>query len=213
MSPGWNMISKVPSTRNKHNMLYIPQNTLFCPTTGLQVIISLQHLLLFLTPLYIPAPPIAPSPTLFHLLSPSFYLKLSLFLSVYPLPLSSSLPPIFSLSSLPTSPLSFVLSISLSSSISISSLPSICHTHTSPLYLYVVPHIIVPGVCLAQFSLNNVHKRSLKHHFISFFCGPSLALSLSLSFPVPPLQHRIVQYMYMHTTSCVHYTRVNIMWK
>ena len=32
------MISKVPSTRNKHNMLYIPQNTLFCPTTGLQAI-------------------------------------------------------------------------------------------------------------------------------------------------------------------------------
>ena len=30
------MISKVPSTRNKHNMLYIPQNTLFCPTTGLR---------------------------------------------------------------------------------------------------------------------------------------------------------------------------------
>ena len=28
MSPGWNMISKVPSTRNKHNMSYLPQNTL-----------------------------------------------------------------------------------------------------------------------------------------------------------------------------------------
>ena len=29
--------------------------------------------------------------------------------------------------------------------------------------------LIIPGVCLAQFSLNNVHKRGLKHHhFISF---------------------------------------------
>ena len=29
----------------------------------------------------------------------------------------------------------------------------------------------IPGVCLAQFSLNNVHKRGLKHHhFISFLC-------------------------------------------
>ena len=29
--------------------------------------------------------------------------------------------------------------------------------------------VIIPGVCLAQFSLNNVHKRGLKHHnFISF---------------------------------------------
>ena len=29
---------------------------------------------------------------------------------------------------------------------------------------------IIPGVCLAQFSLNNVHKRGLKHHhFISFY--------------------------------------------
>ena len=28
--------------------------------------------------------------------------------------------------------------------------------------------LIIPGVCLAQFSLNNVHKRGLKHHhFIS----------------------------------------------
>ena len=25
-------------------------------------------------------------------------------------------------------------------------------------------HLIIPGVCLAQFSLNNVHKRGLKHH-------------------------------------------------
>ena len=29
--------------------------------------------------------------------------------------------------------------------------------------------LIIPGVCLAQFSLNNVHKRGLKqHHFISY---------------------------------------------
>ena len=33
------MISTVPSTRNKHNILYISQNTLFCPTTGLKTII------------------------------------------------------------------------------------------------------------------------------------------------------------------------------
>ena len=29
--------------------------------------------------------------------------------------------------------------------------------------------LIIPGICLAQFSLSNVHKRGLKHHlFISF---------------------------------------------
>ena len=41
--------------------------------------------------------------------------------------------------------------------------------------------LIIPGVCLAQFSLNNVHKSGLKHHHfisdafikyqISAFCG------------------------------------------
>ena len=31
--------------------------------------------------------------------------------------------------------------------------------------------LIIPGVCLAQFSLNNVHKGGLKHHhFISGIC-------------------------------------------
>ena len=31
--------------------------------------------------------------------------------------------------------------------------------------------LIIPGVCLAQFSLNNVHKRGQKHHhFISYMC-------------------------------------------
>ena len=28
--------------------------------------------------------------------------------------------------------------------------------------------LIIPGVCLAQFSLNNVHKRGLKHHHFIF---------------------------------------------
>ena len=49
--------------------------------------------------------------------------------------------------------------------------------------------LIIPGVCLTQFSLNNVHKRGLKHHhFISFlteiemntdpgFCRPIFYLS------------------------------------
>ena len=38
--------------------------------------------------------------------------------------------------------------------------------HVSSLF-----RLIIPGVCLAQFSLNNVHKRGLKHHhFISHVC-------------------------------------------
>ena len=55
--------------------------------------------------------------------------------------------------------------------------------------------LIIPGVCLAQFSLNNVHKRGLKHHhfiisieiydyhitsffFATFICHPNTGESL-----------------------------------
>ena len=34
--------------------------------------------------------------------------------------------------------------------------------------LWVLFCLIIPGVCLAQFSLNNAHKRGLKHHH--FIC-------------------------------------------
>ena len=45
---------------------------------------------------------------------------------------------------------------------------SLVRTHSGASFV-INFRLIIPGVCLAQFSLNNVHKRGLKHHFFSLF--------------------------------------------
>ena len=69
--------------------------------------------------------------------------------------------------------------------------------------------LIIPGVCLAQFSLNNVHKRGLRHHhFISSTHTPHVVL---ITYHINlPTNYRMTSIQGMHAIASVSTIPVNI---
>ena len=59
----------------------------------------------------------------------------------------------------------------------------------------ILPTIHISMICLAQLSLNNVHKRDIKHHFISFTYDMSINGQMQFSKHIIIVFHEGNNYM------------------